>query len=67
MTTLVENSLPQPLYLHTKNNILTKFDLDKNFLYFTDEVITNVRGAINAKYRQRALRLVLVHKPVKLG
>ena len=31
-----------------------------------DEVITNIRGAIDAKYSQIALRSVLVHKPLNL-
>ena len=34
---------------------------------YSDEVITNVSGAIDAKYRQIALRSVLVHKPLNLG
>ena len=35
--------------------------------YNSDEVITNVSGAIDAKYRQIVLRSVLVHKPLNLG
>ena len=35
--------------------------------YNSDEVITNVSGAIDAKYCQIALRLVLIHKPLNLG
>ena len=35
--------------------------------YNLDEVITNVSGAIDAKYRQIVLRSVLVHKPLNLG
>ena len=34
--------------------------------YNSDEFITNVSGAIDAKYRQIALRSVLVHKPLNL-
>ena len=37
------------------------------WLFYLDEVITNVSGAIDAKYRQIALRSVLVHKPLNLG
>ena len=32
-----------------------------------DEVITNVSSAIDAKYRQIAFKLVLVHPPELLG
>ena len=35
--------------------------------YNSDEVITNVSGAIDAKSCQIALRSVLVHKPLNLG
>ena len=37
------------------------------FLDFSDEVIPKVSSAIHAKYNQKALRTVLVHKPLKLG
>ena len=39
----------------------------EQFLTQLDEVITNVSGAIDAKYWQMALKLVLVHKPAFFG
>ena len=44
-----------------------KFVLKGTFNDNSDEVITNVSVAIDAKYRQIALRSVLVHKPLNLG
>ena len=54
-------------YLIKFRNYLTELDLFFFGCGYSDEVITNISGAIDAKYRQIALLLVFVHKPLNLG
>ena len=56
-------------FVCTRGPPITQFHLVwfSLLVQYLDEVITNVSCAIDAKYHQIALRLVLVHKPLNLG